>query len=95
MNIVMQNQKAEVIKRLQTLRNIGPVMAEKLYALGIETPEQLRKSDPDELFRRLQAIDAKADPCELYAFRGAILDIPWWVCKNLTKGQLNQKHGKN
>lgn len=80
-----QTEKSKAIKRLQSLRNIGPKMAEKLYALGIKTPEQMRKSDPEELFKRLQAIDTKVDPCELYAFRGAILDIPWWECKNLTK----------
>jgi len=80
-----QSEKSKTIKSLQTLRNIGPKMAEKLYALGIRTPEQMMKSDPEELFRRLQTIDAKVDPCELYVFRGAILDIPWWKCKNLTK----------
>jgi hypothetical protein len=70
----MNNQtgKSEDIKRLQTLKNIGPKMAEKLYILGIRTPEQIRKSNPDKLFERLKAIDAKVDPCELYAFRGAI-----------------------
>ena len=33
-----QNEKSEVIKNLQRLRNIGPKMAEKLYSLGIKTP---------------------------------------------------------
>jgi hypothetical protein len=36
----------------------------------------MRKSDPDELFKRLQKVDENVDPCELYVFRGAILDIP-------------------
>lgn len=85
-----QNEKSKTIKRLQTLRNIGPKMAEKLYILGIRTPEQMRKSNPDKLFERLKAIDAKVDPCELYAFRGAIFDISWWKCKNFTKGRLNK-----
>lgn len=80
-----QSKKSEAIKRLQILRNIGPKMAEKLYALGIKTPEQMKKSDPEELFKQLQTIDDKVDPCELYAFRGAISNIPWWKCKNLAK----------
>lgn len=80
-----QSEKSKAIKNLQTLRNIGPKMAEKLFALGIKTPEQMMKSDPEKLFEQLQTIDAKVDPCELYVFRGAILDIPWWECKNLTK----------
>ncbi len=79
------DEKSESIRRLQILRNIGPKMAEKLYTLGIKTPEQMRRSDPEKLFGQLQIIDDNVDPCELYVFRGAILDVPWWECKNLTK----------
>jgi recombinational DNA repair protein RecR len=89
----MNGEKLKAIKRLQTLHNIGPKMAERLYALGVKTPEQMRKSDPDELFKRLQAIDAKADRCELYAFRGAILGIPWWKCKDTAR--INKKESKS
>ncbi len=84
-----QSEKREAIKHLQILRNIGPKMAEKLYTLGIKTPEQMRESDPEKLFERLQTIDAKVDPCELYAFRGAVLDIPWWDVKNLQGRELS------
>jgi len=80
-----QSEKSKTIKHLQALRNIGPKMAEKLYSLGIRTPEQMRESDPEQLFRRLQLIEDNVDPCELYVFKGAILDVPWWKCKNLTK----------
>ncbi len=71
-------------------------MAEKLYSLGIKTPEQMMKLDPEELFERLQIIDDNVDPCVLYVFRGAVLNIPWWKCKNLTrtKGLLNQSRPK-
>lgn len=86
-----ETEKSRAIKHLQTLRNIGPKMAERLYALGIKTSEQMRKSDPEELFKRLKTIENKVDPCELYAFRGAILDIPWWECKKPTKGRLRIK----
>ncbi len=77
-----QDKKTEAIKRLQT-RNIGPKMAEKLYALGIKTPEQMKKANPEKLFKQLHTIYLKVDLCELYVFRGAVLDIPWWECKNL------------
>jgi hypothetical protein len=78
-----QTGRSKAIKRLQTLKNIGPKMAEKLYALGIKTPAEMRRSDPEKLFRRLLTIDHKADLCDLYAFRGAVLGIPWWRCKNV------------
>ncbi len=84
-----QSEKSKAIKHLQVLRNIGPKTSEKLYALGIKTPEQMKKLNPDKLYKQLQTIDPKTDPCELYVFRGAILDIPWWECKDLTKGRLN------
>ncbi len=76
-----ENNKSEIIKRLQSLRNIGPVMAGELYRLGIRSPKQMRNSDPEELFERLKKIKKEVDPCELYIFRGAVLDKPWWKCK--------------
>lgn len=85
----MNKQKIEIIKGLQTLYNIGPKMAEKLYVLGIKTPEQMKKSNPEKLFKKLKQIYKKVDRCELYVFRGAILDIPWWECKNITVSKKN------
>jgi len=85
------NKKLETIKRLQLLRNIGPAMAKRLYSLGIKTPEQMRKSNPEELFKRLKASGKKVDPCELYVFRGAILDVPWWECKDIDRVDLARK----
>jgi len=42
-----RDEKAEAIKRLQSLCNVGLVTAERLYSLGIETPEQMKQSDPE------------------------------------------------
>ena len=86
-----RNKKSEVIKRLQSLRNIGPATAERLYSIGIETPEQMRQSDPEEMYEKMkESGGGKLDRCVLYLFQGAVLDIPWWECKNLTKDILNQ-----
>ena len=52
--MIKKSEKLKAIKYLQTLQNIGPKMAEKLYALGIKTAEQMRKSNPEELFERLK-----------------------------------------
>ena len=38
----MNKEKQHSIKSLQTLRNIGPVTSEKLYSIGIKTPEQFK-----------------------------------------------------
>jgi hypothetical protein len=86
-----ETKKAEALKRLQSLRNIGPVTAEDLYSIGIETPEQMKRSDPEELYEALKnAAGGKLDICVLYQLRGAVLDLPWWDCKNLTTNPPNQ-----
>jgi nucleotidyltransferase/DNA polymerase involved in DNA repair len=79
--------KSKSLKQLQTIRNIGIVTAKRLYSIGIETPEQLKKSDPRELYERLKTKEGgKLDRCVLYQLRGAVLDIPWPECKSLHNG---------
>lgn len=86
-----QNKKSEAIKRLQSLRNIGPVTTERLYSIGIETPEQMKRSNPEEIYEKIRKKEGgKLDKCVLYQLHGAVLDVPWWDCKNLTKDPLNQ-----
>ena len=78
-----RNKKSEAIKRLRSLRNIGIVTAERLYSIGIETPEQIIQSNPERLYEKLKAKHGeKLDRCVLYQIRGAKLDEPWWKCKN-------------
>ncbi len=76
-------KRSEGIKSLQSLRNIGPVIAAKLYAIGVNTPEQLKRAEPEELYGKLKMrAGGKLDRCVLYVLRGAVLDIPWPQCKN-------------
>ncbi len=79
----MDGEKRKSIMSLQSLRNIGPVTAEALYSIGIETPEQLKQSSPEELYEELKRRrGGKLDKCVLYQLRGALLDIPWPKCKD-------------
>ncbi len=76
-------KRSEGIESLQSLRNIGPVIAAKLYAIGVNTPEQLKRAEPEELYGKLKMrAGGKLDRCVLYVLRGAVLDIPWPQCKN-------------
>jgi len=76
--------KKDSLKSLQTLRNIGVVTSEKLYSIGIKTPKQLLKSDPEVIYEKLKFDNGgKLDRCVLYQLKGAILDIPWPFCKNI------------
>ena len=75
--------KSEDIRRLQSVINIGKVTAEELYSVGIKTPEQLKKTDPERLYEKLKKKHGgKLDRCVLYQFRGAILGVSWWKCKD-------------
>lgn len=79
-------ERSEAIKRLLTMRNIGQATAEKLHSIGIETPEQLKRSKPETLYEKLRhKAGGKLDKCVLYQLQGAVLDIPWPGCKGLFK----------
>ena len=68
---------------LQVLRNIGPALEEKLCLIGLDTVEDFMKSEPEELYERLQSVlGYHVDRCVLYCFQGARLDLPWPQCKN-------------
>lgn len=47
-------KRSEGIESLQSLRNIGPVIAAKLYAIGVNTTEQLKRAEPEELYGKLK-----------------------------------------
>ena len=86
----METEEQKVIKKLRSLRNIGHVTAKKLVSIGIKTPEQMKQSNPEVLFEKLKKKSGeKLDKCVLYQFQGAILDLPWWECKHLTKDKAN------
>lgn len=69
------------LRRLQSLRNIGPKMAADLLSLGIESPEQMLEADPEALYEEMRLRrGGYLDRCVLYAFRGAKYDIPWPSC---------------
>ena len=87
----MKKENKKATKDLQSLKNIGPAIAKKLCAIGINRPAQLKESNPEEVYEKLKQKEGGVlDKCVLYVLRGAILNIPWWVCKDL-KGDQNDK----
>ena len=82
-----ESTKAEAIGRLQSLRNIGPATARRLYSIGIRTPEQVRYAAPTEMYEKLrEKAGGRLDRCVLYQLWGAVLNVPWWECKSLCAG---------
>lgn len=70
-------------QNLQSLMNIGPAIAKRLHLIGITTPSQLKKTNPEKVYEKLKKNEGGVlDRCVLYVLRGAILNAPWWVCKD-------------
>lgn len=71
----------EAIEILQKeLKNIGPVMAEKLVKIGIDSPEKLRKLGAKKAFLKLYErgqFCSKYQAAYLYALEGAIRNCDW------------------
>lgn len=75
-----KENKHPLKKDVQSLMNIGPEIAKRLYAIGITTSSQLKKSNPEKIYEKLKKKEGGVlDKCVLYVLRGAILNIPWWV----------------
>lgn len=66
-------QRRRVLRELRTIPGIGPSLAQDLYALGIRRVADLRRKDPEKLYRRLEQLThARQDRCALYTFRCAV-----------------------
>ncbi len=82
----IKNRKTE--SNLQSLINIGPATVKRLHAIGIKTPSQLKKSNPEKIYEKLKQKESDhLDICVLYQLRGAILNAPWWMCKDWKGGK--------
>jgi len=87
-----QNKILEDNENLQSLINIGPTTAKRLNSIGITKSTQLRNLDPEETYEKLKEAECGIlDKCVLYQLRGAVLNIPWWLCKDLTKNKKGDK----
>jgi predicted flap endonuclease-1-like 5' DNA nuclease len=82
---------------LQDLPGIGPSLARDLRDLGVRRVADLRRRDPERLYRRLNRMRRqRQDPCVLYAFRCAAYAartprprarlLQWWNWKDRTLG---------
>ena len=79
-------QKQQSLDNLQSLMNIGPAIAKRLYSIGITSAAQIMKSEPEAIYEKLkQKEGGKLDICVLYQLRGAIKNTSWWLCKNERK----------
>ena len=67
------DQRRRVLRELQTIPGIGPSLALDLYALGIRRVADLKRKNPETLYRRLEQLTSSPqDRCVLYTFRCAV-----------------------
>jgi hypothetical protein len=58
---------------LQALPGVGPSIARDLRRLGVKSPADLARRDPEALYQRLNRLTGtRQDPCVLYVFRCAV-----------------------
>lgn len=65
------------MSELTELRNIGREMARKLTAVGIDSPEKLRRSGAKRAYIRLKLAYPNVCLVHLYALEGAICDTEY------------------
>lgn len=78
------------MEKLTDLPNIGPQLAKYLKQVGVETPDELRKSNVESLFIQIRAVDPSACICKLMAIDGAIKGIRWHNLSPDRKEELKQ-----
>jgi len=60
------------------MRNLGPIIARRLRAVGIETPDELRNLGAIEAYVRLKrTFRVETTHGQLYALHGAVNDVRW------------------
>jgi len=65
---------------LERMRNLGPIIASRLRAVGIETPEELRRLGAIDAYVQLKrAFPAETTYVQLYALHGAVTDVRWYA----------------
>lgn len=78
------------ISNLSKLVNIGKVLEQQLYEVGITTYEQLKESGSKKAWLKIKSIDPSACIHRLYALEGAIQGIKKSELPEETKAELKQ-----
>lgn len=79
--------------RLETLTNIGKVIASKLEKIGIRTRSDFLQRDPYQVFEELrEKVDPTLCRCALACLVGAKLKRPWHEITRETAVQYQVRH---
>lgn len=78
------------MKTLMGLPNIGTVVARKLEAAGIATPDDLKALGSVEALRRIRAMSEEDTPCRsmLSGLEGALRGVRWHAVPKSERDEL-------
>ena len=77
------------LEELERMRNLGRVSAARLRAVGIATPEDLKRVGAIEAYVRLRrAFPAAIKVTALYALHGAVTGVRWYALSEEIKAAL-------
>jgi hypothetical protein len=94
----MKTSKLRDPAKLESIPNVGPVIAAKLRLLGFASPSELAGQDPYAMFQDLcERTGKRYDPCLLDVFISAVSFAdgeptkPWWKFTNQRKAELARR----
>lgn len=74
------------------MKNLGPISAARLRAVGIDSPEDLRRLGAVEAFLRLRrGLPFDISLVFLYALHGAVTDTDWRQLSESTRARLRRE----
>ncbi len=69
---------SDACSQIASLKNLGPKSAERIVAVGIVEPDQLRQLGAAEVFHRVEANFPNNTSLNLlWALQGAIMELDW------------------
>ena len=80
---------------VERLRNLGPVSARWLAAIGVTSADELRRMGAVEAFGRIRLREGRRSATLnlLYALHGALADQPWDEIPEAVKARLRDEAG--
>jgi nucleotidyltransferase/DNA polymerase involved in DNA repair len=67
------DKRSQSLRELREIPGIGPSLASDLYSLGIRRVADLKRKNPETLYRQLEKLTkSHQDRCVLYTFRCAV-----------------------
>lgn len=81
---------------LESLPNIGKVLAAKLRRVGIKDKDDFLKAEPYKVFHTLrQKVDPKLCRCCLASIVAAKLGVPWHTITKETAKEYEKRHPRH